>query len=562
MDSRRLIIFIILSIGLLFVWEKFSPKPTATATITNTNSRITNGNTVANSYANAPANNQTIAGNNDVLTTNGKVITVTTDLVQAEINTVGGDIRNLNLLQHGDKNSIKQAYSLLTDKNGSVYIAQTGLVDNNGINLPNHNTLFTTASYNYTILPNQSEIIVNLKASESNIDVIKTFTFKRNSYVINIAYQIINNTNNPLAGISAYWRLLRDDAVPAGQSKFVHTFTGAAYYSTNSKFNKLSFSDIQKPDLSYPENIDNGWVGYIQHYFITVWLLNGYNYNPVCGNSINCRLNFKPVGNNLTSAGLLTDLPLIKPHSSFSLAVPLFAGPEEYHALLNAAPDLERTKDYGWVYIFATPLFWLLIKLYDFIRNWGWSIIALTVIVKLVLYPLTRASYISMAKMKALGPKIEGLKKQCGDDKAKLQRNMMDLYRSEKVNPIGGCLPMILQIPVFIGLYWALLSSVELRQASFLWIKDLSLPDPYYILPAVLAVTMFLQTFMSPPPSDPMQAKMMRIMPVAFSVMFFFFPAGLVVYWLANNILSISQQWYVNNHVTLRHKNRINNKKK
>ena len=215
-----------------------------------------------------------------------------------------------------------------------------------------------------------------------------------------------------------------------------------------------------------------------------------------------------------------------------------------------------RIKDYGWVYIFATPLFALLVKIHELLQNWGWSIILLTIIVKAILYPLTRASYISMAKMKELAPKIEKLRQQYKDDKVKLQQSMMQLYKSEKVNPVGGCLPMILQIPVFIGLYWALFSSVELRQATFLWINDLSLPDPFYILPVLLAITMFLQTFMNPPPADPVQAKMMKIMPLAFSVMFFFFPAGLVIYWLVNNILSILQQWYVNKHVTLKKLNR------
>lgn len=548
MDSRRLVIFIVLSIGLLFLWEKLSPQPakqTANSTVTQ------NSNT--NNTTNNAVNDNNFKLNSD------KVVMVTTDVIQAQINTLGGDIRELNLLQHGQQNDSKHAYDLLTTGNNRVYIAQTGLIDNAGIKLPTHNTVFTSSEYNYNLKPGQKDLVVTLKASESGIDIIKTITFKRNSYVIDIAYQIINNTSNPLKGISAYWRLLRDEAQPEGQSKFVHTFTGAVYYSSNDKFNKLSFSEIQKGD-SYPENITNGWVGYIQHYFIAVWLLNAFGHNAVCSNGVQCRLNFKMVGNDLASSGLLTDLPVIQPHSDFKIGVPLFAGPETHKALMTSAPELERTKDYGWVYIFATPLFWLLIKLYDFIQNWGWSIIALTFIVKLVLYPLTRAGYISMAKMKALAPKIQKLKEQCGDDKVKMQRSMMELYRSEKVNPISGCLPMVLQIPVFIGLYWALLSSVELRQASFLWIKDLSLPDPYYILPTVLALTMFLQTFMSPPPADPMQAKMMRIMPVAFSVMFFFFPAGLVVYWLANNIISILQQWYVNNHVTLRHKNRINKK--
>ncbi|MBY0378945.1 MAG: membrane protein insertase YidC [Burkholderiales bacterium] len=545
MDSRRLIVFIVLSIGLLFIWDKITPQKPLVNTVDTT---INNGNI-----------NQ--VNDSSFKLGTSKMITVTTDVVQAQISELGGDLRGLNLLQHGELKDSKQSYALLTQNNNRIYVAQTGLVDNGEIHLPTHNTMFSVAQDNYVMKPAEKELVVILKANESDgVGVIKTYTFKRNSYIVDVAYQIINNTNKPLDGISAYWRLLRDDAAPEGQSKFVHTFTGASYYSTENKFNKLSFSDIKKPNLTYPENINNGWVGYIQHYFISTWLLNSYGYNAVCTNGVQCRLNFKIVGNDLASAGLLTDLPLIKPHSSYSIAVPLFVGPEEYNVLLNAAPELERAKDYGWVYIFATPLFWLLVKLFGFIKNWGWSIIALTFTVKLVLYPLTRASYISMAKMKALAPKIQKLKEQCGDDKVKMQRSMMDLYRSEKVNPIGGCLPMILQIPVFIGLYWALLSSVELRQASFLWIKDLSLADPYYVLPGLLAITMFLQTFMSPPPADPLQAKMMRIMPVAFSVMFFFFPAGLVVYWLANNILSIAQQWYVNNHVTLRHKNRLNKK--
>lgn len=547
MDSRRLITFIIISIGLLFIWEKyFTPKEAPNVATT-----VANANSGSNSNS-SPAN----VVDNSLKLGNDKLITVTTDLVQAQINTVGGDLRSLNLLMHGSQSNRKDPYNLLTEANNKVYVAQTGLVSNSGLLLPTHNSIFTTDKLNYTILPNQKDLVVTLKANESGVDIIKTYTFNRNSYVIDVAYQIINNTNNPLAGVSAYWRLLRDETAPEGEMKFVHTYTGGAYYTPENKFNKIAFKDLQKNDASYPEVVNSGWVGYIQHYFTSMWLLNAYGYNSVCTNGIQCRLNFKMVGNDLASVGLLTDLPIIKPHSSFSVAVPLFAGPEEYTALTTAAPDLERTKDYGWVYIFATPLFWLLVKLHDLIKNWGWAIVALTVVVKAVLYPLTRASYISMAKMKALAPKMEKLKAQYGDDKAKLQQAMMGLYKSEKVNPIGGCLPMVLQIPVFIGLYWALLSSVELRQASFLWIHDLSLPDPYYILPAILAITMFLQTFISPPPSDPVQAKMMRIMPVAFSVMFFFFPAGLVVYWLVNNVLSISQQWYVNNHVTLRRQNR------
>ena len=551
MDSRRLVIFIILSLGLLILWEKYvSPQtPDNTANTAVTQSVNTNSTNQISSDAPAPVVND------------DKLITVTTDLIQAQISTVGGDLRDVDLLTLGSQNNVKEPYKLLLQDKDRTYIAQTGLVSNSGIKLPNHHTIFSSDKLNYTMEPNQNSLTVSLKSNENGVEVIKTYTFSRNSYVVDVGYQIINSTANPLAGVSAYWSILRDENAPEGETKFVRTFTGPTYYTADSKFQTLKFSNVNKGDISYPENTNNGWVGFIQHYFATLWLLDANNRKAVCDNGISCRLSFKAMGNNLVSAGFLTDLPTINPNSKFNLSVPLFVGPEAYNILTAAAPHLELTKDYGWVYIFATPLFWLLVRLFEFVHNWGYAIILLTLIVKLVLYPLTRASYISMAKMKALAPKIEQLKKQNGDDKAKLQAAMMQLYKTEKVNPIGGCLPMILQIPVFIGLYWALLSSVELRNATFLWIHDLSTPDPYYILPVILAGTMFLQTFLNPPPSDPVQAKMMKIMPLAFSVMFFFFPAGLVLYWLVNNVLSMSQQWYVNNHVTLRRANREKAKK-
>lgn len=549
MDSRRLIVFILLSLGLLFIWEKYyAPKDEKPNT-----SQVS---------ATQAANNQ-ITNESSLSVNSGKTILVTTDLLQVGIGTVGGDVKSVDLLAHGSQDDIKQPYKLLQDSDNRIFIAQTGLVaSGESYALPTHNSLFTTDKLNYVMQPNQDKLTVSLTESEVNgISVIKSYTFTRNSYIIDLSYQIVNHTNMPLTGVSAYWRLLRDEQAPVGEMKFANTFTGPAYYTNEAKFNTIKFSELTKKDISYPDMVNNGWVGFIQHYFTAMWLLNAYNMTPVCDNGVQCRLNFKTVG-NLASSGLLTDLPIIKPNSTYSIMVPLFAGPEEYSVLVKTAPHLELTKDYGWVYIFATPLFWLLVKLFDFVHNWGWAIILLTLVVKTVLYPLTRASYISMAKMKALAPKMENLKAQYGSDKTKLQHAMMELYKSERVNPIGGCLPMILQIPVFIGLYWALLSSVELRQAHFLWIQDLSLPDPYYILPIVLAITMFLQTFLNPPPADPVQAKMMRFMPIAFSVMFFFFPAGLVLYWLVNNVLSMAQQWYVNNHVTLRRQNRLNKKKK
>lgn len=557
MDSRRLIIFIVLSIGLLLLWEKYiSPEPTKardSLSQTVSNSAVNAKNT---SVGNTSVVNNQIIGNDVNNVASGKTITVTTDLIQAQISTLGGDLTELSLLSHGSKDSRNQPYQLFMNNDNRTFVTQTGLVTNNGFKLPNHHTLYTANKYNYTLEPEQDNLVLSLQSHESGINITKIYTFKRNSYVIDVAYKIENETLNPLTGVSAYWSILRDEADPEGETRFVRTFTGPVYYTNNSGFETLKFSNVNKGEASYPETINNGWVGFIQHYFTALWLLNATNYPSVCDNGITCRLSFKPMGNNLVSAGILTDLPSIAAHATYTLSMPLFAGPEDYRVLTKVASHLELTKDYGWVYIFATPLFWLLVKLFEIVNNWGIAIILLTFAVKIVLYPLTRAGYISMAKMKALTPKMEQLKKQHGEDRVKLQQSMMQLYKSEKVNPIGGCLPMILQVPVFIGLYWALLSSVELRHSTFLWIKDLSAPDPYYILPVILAGTMFLQTFLNPAPADPVQAKMMRIMPIAFSVMFFFFPAGLVVYWLTNNILSMAQQWYVNNHVTLRKQNR------
>lgn len=548
MDSRRLILFIAVSLGLLFVWEKYiSPTPEANQA---------KATAVVNDIPSATGStNQVVADNATNSLKTGQVITVTTDVMQVQINTVGGDIRSLELLNHGEIGDSKTPYKLLQSADNRTFVAQTGLISNSGVVLPNHHTLYTTDKTNYVLQPSQDTLNIVLTSNENGIDVTKTLVFKRGSYLVDMSYQIQNNTAQALNGISAYWSLLRDEEAPNGETKLVHTFTGAAYYTNDTKFETVKFDHIKKNDVSYPDTTNNGWVGYIQHYFAALWLLNANDHVPVCVNGITCRFSFRNVGNDLASVGLLTDLPSIAPNSKQTISVPLFVGPEEYDVLVKTAPHLELTKDYGWVYIFATPLFWLLVKLFDIVKNWGYAIILLTLLVKMVLYPLTRASYISMAKMKALAPKIEKLKAEYGDDKVKLQSAMMQLYKSEKVNPIGGCLPMILQIPVFIGLYWALLSSVELRGATFLWIQDLSNPDPYYILPVILAISMFLQTFLNPPPTDPVQAKMMRIMPIAFSVMFFFFPAGLVLYWLVNNILSMSQQYYVNNHVTLRKQN-------
>jgi YidC/Oxa1 family membrane protein insertase len=315
------------------------------------------------------------------------------------------------------------------------------------------------------------------------------------------------------------------------------TFTGVAVYTEKEKFQKLTFEDIAKGKISYPKNSDDGWIAVIQHYFFSAWLPK---------NGMPREFYTRRLDENLYAVGVIvTDAPL-GAGASATVSVPLYAGPQEQEKLAKIAQGLDLTIDYGWLTVIAVPLFWVLSSLHQWVGNWGITIILLTVIIKALFYPLSAASYRSMAKMRVLAPKLQRLKDQYGDDRQRLQQAMMELYKTEKINPLGGCMPIVVQIPVFIALYWVLLASVELRHAPFmLWIDDLAAPDPWFILPILMAATMWIQTMLNPEPPDPVQAKVMKIMPLVFSVFFFFFPAGLVLYWLVNNVLSIAQQWQI-----------------
>ncbi len=535
MDSKRLIIFIVLSMGILLLWQEyFMPKPAPQAA--HTQSAQTSVPAAGNAAPAQPADAAKLSA--------GQRITVNTDVLKAEIDTTGGDLRQLELLKHDSATDSKQPFALLTDKNGRVYVAQTGLVAASNPALPTHKTVFTAEKTSYAL--DGDKVEVKLTAPEANgVKVSKTYIFKKGSYDIGVRYDITNGGNAPLAP-TAYYRLLRDGKAPEGEGRFAHTFTGPAVYTTEHKFQKVDFGDLDKGKGDYAKTATDGWVSMIQHYFMTAWIMKPLNGQSVCKDDKSCRFELK-ANNGLYSAAATVDLKTINPGQTASITVPLFAGPEEYDVISKVADGMEYAKDFGMFHIFASPLFWLLTKLHALVQNWGWAIVLLTLTVKAVFYPLTAASYRSMAKMKALAPRLERLKEQHGDDRMKFQQAVMEMYKTEKVNPLGGCLPMLIQIPVFIGLYWALLASVELRQAPWiLWYHDLARPDPYYILPVIMAATMFLQTFLNPPPTDPMQAKMMKIMPLAFSAMFFFFPSGLVLYYVVNNVLSIAQQWYIN----------------
>jgi YidC/Oxa1 family membrane protein insertase len=461
-------------------------------------------------------------------------IIVRTDVLIAQIDPVGGTLRRLEFTGHRDKLDKSKNFVLFQKDDGHTYVAQSGLI---GDELPNHTTAYHSAATNYELRDGSDEVAVDLTASGAKaIGVTKRLTFHRGSYLINETYQISNRSGAELKPF-AYFQLVRDGTPAAGDSKMVPTYTGAAVYTDQSKFRKVAFSDIDKAKTDYPKHANDGWIAIVQHYFVAALLPSG---------EIAREFYTRALGGGLYTAGVIVPMASIAPGASATIDMRLYAGPQEQDKLAKLSPGLNLTVDYGWLTIIATPLFWVLSAIQKWANNWGVSIILLTVIIKLIFFPLSAASYRSMAKMRVMGPKMQKLKEQYGDDRQRLHQAMIEMYKTEKINPLGGCLPIVVQIPVFIALYWVLLASVELRNAPFIWwIKDLSAQDPYYILPVLMGATMIIQTWLNPTPPDPVQAKVMKIMPVAFSVFFFFFPAGLVLYWLVNNILSIAQQWQI-----------------
>ena len=382
------------------------------------------------------------------------------------------------------------------------------------------------------------EVVLRFESPEvGGVKLQKTFTLARGTYAVAVKHEVINVGTGAVSP-QLYLQLVRDGNKPVGESSFYSTFTGPAVYTEAKKYEKVEFADIEKNKVDIEKTAENGYVAMVQHYFASAWLL---------GDGIKRDLFMRKVDTNLYAVGMITALNDIAPGSSKTLEAKFFAGPQEEKVLESLAPGLELVKDYGWLTILAKPLYWLLDKIQSFIGNWGWSIMALVLLLKAAFYWLNAKAYASMAKMKAVNPKVTEMRERLKDNPQQMQQEMMRIYREEKVNPMGGCFPIMIQIPVFIALYWVLLSSVEMRNAPWvMWIHDLSSPDPYYILPIVMTLTTVLQTALNPAPPDPMQAKMMWFMPLAFSVMFFFFPAGLVLYWITNNVLSIAQQWVIN----------------
>ena len=464
---------------------------------------------------------------------------VTTDVLKLTFDTEGGSLVRSEFLKHADMDNKTKGVVLLDDSKDRVYMAQTGLIG--AANLPTHKTVMAVAPGARNFEGNTKdlkELIVKFESPEAGgVKLVKTYTLKRDGYDIAVKHEVVNTSSAPVAP-QLYLQILRDGNKLAGESSFYSTFTGPAVYTEAKKFQKIEFTDIDKNKVDAEKQASNGFVAMVQHYFVSSWILP---------DGIKRDLFTRKVDTNLYAVGMITALDTIAAGASKTIESRFFVGPQVEKTLETITPGLELVKDYGWLTMLAKPLYWLLDALHKFIGNWGWAIIALVLLLKIAFYWLNAKAYSSMAKMKAVNPRITAMRERLKDKPQEMQQEMMKIYREEKINPMGGCFPIMVQIPVFIALYWVLLSSVEMRNAPWImWIRDLASPDPYYILPVVMTLTTMLQTALNPAPPDPLQAKMMWFMPLAFSVMFFFFPSGLVLYWITNNILSIAQQWLIN----------------
>ena len=463
----------------------------------------------------------------------GEMLRLQNDVMILDIDTAGGQVARTELLRHVHDTTQPDNGNLViqSPEKGKFFVAQTGLVGVPGA--PNHTTPMTVVR---RIEANGQLTGVVLVAEGGGLRIERTYQLSPGSYQIAVDNRVTNIGDAPLSP-TLYLQLTRDTHTAPGQSGYYTTYTGPVVYTDADKFQKVDFDDIEKGKARHSARANDGWVGIIQHYFVSAWV-------PKQG--VEREYYTRRVGNGLYSAGAYEPLGQIAPGQTVDASETLFIGPQDQDVLEKVAPGLDLVVDYGWLTAIAKPLFWLLTFLHGIVGNWGWAIVLLTILVKLAFFPLQAASYRSMAKMRKVQPKLNAIRERYGDDRMKMNQAMMDLYKTEKINPLGGCLPILVQIPVFIALYWVLLASVEIRNAPWIgWIKDLSSPDPWYILPILMAATMFLQTHLNPKPADPVQAKMMMWMPLVFSVMFFFFPSGLVLYWVVSNIFSIIQQWVI-----------------
>ncbi|WP_353147545.1 membrane protein insertase YidC [Pollutimonas bauzanensis] len=550
MDIRRTILWMIFSFSLLLLWNNwqvhngkpslFGSSPTATQTASSTQTPAATPadasvpTTAPGTPAQVAASDAVPGGNNQPANASEKV-NIKTDVFDLTFDTLGAQLVEAELLKYAAPGDSKLPMVLLDNSASSVYLAQTGVIGAPaGASYPTHLTPFKLVSSENNLTGDSLKVV--FESETDGVKVVKTYTLHKGRYDIQVQHDIYNLGTTAVTP-SLYLQLTRDGNDPSDTSSFYSTFTGPALYSAQDKFQKIKFSDIDKGKSNYIKEADNGWIGVVQHYFATAWVPT----EGVVRHNEALR-----VSDNLYAIRSIESVGAIQPGDHKVVESNLWVGPQDQKAMSELAPGLELVVDYGWLTIIAKPLFKIMTWLHAILGNWGWTIVALTFLIKLVFYPLSAASYRSMAKMKLVTPRMQALREKFGDDKAKLNAAMMEMYRTEKINPLGGCLPMVVQIPVFISLYWVLLGSVEMRGAPWiLWIHDLAARDPWFILPAFMMATMFLQIKLNPTPPDPTQAKIMMIMPLVFGGMMFFFPAGLVLYWCVNNSVSIAQQRYI-----------------
>ena len=550
-DIRRTILWVVFGFSLVMLWDQWQlhngNKPTFFPSATQPVGATVNPATDASPAAvvtQAPAA-LPADGAPGAQQTQSETVKVQTNVLKLSFDSLGASLTRVELLKHRDVHRPGSNVTLMDNSKERVYLAQTGLVGGPaGVSWPTHKSPMRLTSPS-TFKDGEDSLLLRFESDAlGGVKLIKTYTVKKNSYVLSVQHEIVNQSGQTITP-QIYVQLVRDGNKPEGESAFYSTFTGPAVFTNSKKYQKIEFSDIEKNKADFEKKSNLGYVAMVQHYFASAWLMDDAQERDLYARKID---------NNLYSVGMVAPLPALANESKQIHQTRLFVGPQEEKLMEGLYPGLELVKDYGWLTILAKPLYWLLDEIYGFIGNWGWSIVALVVVLKIAFYWLNSQAYKSMGKMKAINPKIMEMRERLKDNPQQMQMEMMKIYREEKVNPLGGCLPIAVQIPFFIALYWVLLSSVEMRNAPWVgWVQDLAAPDPWFILPLLMTLTSLLQTWLNPTPPDPIQAKMMWMMPLAFSVMFFFFPSGLVLYWLSNNILSIAQQWMINKQLGVLH---------
>ena len=552
MDNQRLFLFVGLSFVMLLLWqawmEDYGPVPPAEAPVAETGQ-------LADTPAGTPADIQ--ADTSDLpsapadmvardsalpetaLLEKAQYIDVETDLFHIRIDTTGGDLRQADLLAYpATMEPDSPPFRLLNDSLPNLFVVQSGLRASVGTE-PTHHVVYTPEQTSYRMAETDDELVVPMVwRSPEGVEVIKRYIFHRGSYAVDLQHEVRNHSGADWHG-RQYRQLQRTQVAETGQSSFIYTYMGGVIYSPEEKYEKIKFDDMAEENLD--RTITDGWAAMLQHYFLGALI-------PARGEADRYYTN--TLSNARYVIGMIAPNRVVADGSSALYETRLFIGPKLQDEMKEVVPGLELTVDYGLLTVLAQPVFWLLKTIHKLVGNWGWSIIFVTMLIKLAFYKLSETSYKSMANMRKLAPRMKSLKERYGDDRQKLNQAMMEMYKKEKINPLGGCLPIVVQIPVFISLYWVLLESVELRQAPFaLWITDMSSPDPYYILPLLMGITMLIQQKLNPAPMDPIQAKVMMVLPVVFTVFFAFFPSGLVLYWVVNNTLSIAQQWVITRRV-------------